>query len=366
MDTRNEQSDDGLNLRDYLWDKSGDPDPEIEKLEAALARFRHAGSLPVWPGIVTGKRRAFLAWPFGSFRVLAATAAALAALAALILFLHPRKLARVTEAGWDVSRVTGSPRIGRKIIGVEANATRLAVGQVLETDDHSRASLKAEGVGQIEMEASTSLRLLTMGGGLKRLSLDHGTIHAFIWAPPGEFVVDTPSAVAVDLGCSYTLEVDAAGAGLVRTALGWVGFEFRGRESFIPAGAACATRPNIGPGTPYFEDATAAFRSALARFDFGDATPVARSQDLAIILEQSRERDALTLWHLLSRVDERERPSVYQRLCAVAPPPAGVTKEGVLLLDESMLDRWWNALGFDDIAVWRRWERSWSITRDKK
>ena len=74
-----------------------------------------------------------------------------------------------------------------------------------------------------------------MGTGLKRVALDHGTIHAFIWAPPGQFVVDTPSARAVDLGCSYTLQVDASGAGLVRTALGWVGFQLNGRESFIPA-----------------------------------------------------------------------------------------------------------------------------------
>jgi hypothetical protein len=41
------------------------------------------------------------------------------------------------------------------------------------------------------------------------LAMDTGnnrrTIHAYIWAPPGEFVVDTPSAVTVDLGCACTL-----------------------------------------------------------------------------------------------------------------------------------------------------------------
>jgi len=73
----------------------------------------------------------------------------------------------------------------------------------------------------------------------------------------------TPSAVTVDLGCAYTLQVDESGAALVRTSLGWVGFKLNGRESFIPAGAACATRPKVGPGTPYFENASADFRAAL-------------------------------------------------------------------------------------------------------
>jgi hypothetical protein len=199
-----------------------------------------------------------------------------------------------------------------------------------------------------------------MGKGLKRIALDRGTIQAFIWAPPGQFVVDTPSAVTVDLGCAYTLQVDDSGSGIVRTSLGWVGFKLNGHESFIPAGAACATRPKVGPGTPYFEDAPAEFRAALARFDFEDNTPQQRSEDLAIVLARSRGRDALTLWHLLARVDEGQRMLVYDRLRQLAPPPAGVTKEGILRLDQPTLDLWWNALGFDDISVWRHWEHSWS------
>jgi hypothetical protein len=43
-----------------------------------------------------------------------------------------------------------------------------------------------------------------------------------------------------------------------------------------------------------------------------------------------------------------------------------VTEEGILGLDSAMLDRWWNELGFDDIAVWRRWERAWGGTGGAK
>ena len=35
-------------------------------------------------------------------------------------------------------------------------------------------------------------------------------------------------------------------------------------------------------------------------------------------------------------------------------------REGILSLDQHMLDLWWNELGFDDISVWRYWKRSWS------
>ena len=35
---------------DYLWDRSGEPDPEVQHLEEILGALRHRGSLPVLPG----------------------------------------------------------------------------------------------------------------------------------------------------------------------------------------------------------------------------------------------------------------------------------------------------------------------------
>jgi FecR protein len=345
---------------DYLWDGSGAPDPEIQRLETLLGKFRHDRPAPLFPEIVRDRRWSFLPRRIRLLPALATAAAAVAAIAVVTFLEYGRKPAPVTVAGWDVSHVAGTPRIGGNAISGKQGTSRLGVGQVLETDHQSRASLQADDVGQIEVDPGTRLRLLAMGAGLKRIALDRGTIHTYIWALPGQFVVDTPSAMTVDLGCAYTLQVDDSGAGLVRTSLGWVGFKLDGHESFIPAGAACATRPKVGPGTPYFEDASSEFRAALARFDFEDSTLQQRAGDLAIVLGESRKRDALTLWHLLARVEEGQRVLVYDRLRALALPPAGVTKEGILRLDQPMLDLWWNALGFDDISVWRHWERSWS------
>jgi len=346
---------------EYLWDGSGEPDPDVQRMETLLGKFRHDRPAPVFPVIHSRRRWNVSGWRIGLLPALASAAAVVLVVVGIFL-LYGRKSAPVTAMiGWDVSGVAGTPRIGPETLSGKQNS-RLGIGQLLETDHQSRVTLRAEDVGQIEVEPNTRLRLLTMGAGSKRIALDRGTIHTFIWAPPGQFVVDTPSAMTVDLGCAYTLDVDDSGAGRVRTSMGWVGFKLNGREAFIPAGAACATKPRIGPGTPYFEDASADFRAALTRFDFEDTTPAQRAEDLAFVLGASRTRDALTLWHLLTRVDQAQRGLVYDRLKMLAPPPAGITKEGILRLDQPMLDLWWNALGFDDISVWRHWERSWSGT----
>ncbi|MBZ5522194.1 MAG: FecR family protein [Acidobacteriia bacterium] len=343
---------------DYLWDKSGEPDPEIQKLEHVMGRLRHNRPAPAFPEFVANRRPRLL-----QMRLLSGLAGVAAGVVIIIglgfLFRTPESPA-VPQTAWAVTR----EGVGTTSAGAGAN--NLGPGQVLETDSRSYASLRAEAVGQIDVEPNTRLRLLdrnARNARVHRLALERGTIHATIWAPAGEFVIDTPSAMAVDLGCSYTLQVDDSGNGLLRTTLGWVGFKLNGHEAFIPAGAACSTRPKTGPGTPYFEDAAASFRAAVAKLDLESAAPEERAAALRIVLTQSRQRDALTLWHLLSRVPEPERGPVYDRLAKLVPAPAGVTREGILHLDQSMLDLWWNELGWGDVGLWRHWERTWEKSK---
>src|SRR6267143_6912447 len=346
---------------DYLWDGSGEPDPGVQRLEKMLGRYRHNRAAPSFEQVVEVRpvktRSRLFNFRF-SFQLAAVGAALLLATAIFISF--PFEPAIEPGPAWDVARLEGAPRVGSKAIRGNAAVGKLGVGQTLETDDSSRAAITFDETGRVEVDQSSRLRLVSNGPGHSRLSLERGTIRATIWAPPGEFVVDTPSAVAVDLGCVYTLHVDDSGAGLLRTTMGWVSFKLNGHESFIPAGAVCKTLPKIGPGTPYFEDASASFRDALSRFDFAAATPEERNALLGILLADARKNDALTLWHLLSRVSDADRSRVYDRLASLAPPPAGVTREGILHLDRSMLDSWWNSLGFGDIYLWRTYERDWS------
>jgi hypothetical protein len=264
------------------------------------------------------------------------------------------------NSGWSVELAEVQADRSPLKAGQPKRKMQMQIGEVFETDRISRADIAVADFGRLELEPMTRLRLLQSGAGRKRIALDRGTIHAVIWAPPGEFVVDTPSATAVDLGCMYTLSITENGNGLLRTTLGWVGFQSNGHESLIPAGAAAATYKESGPGLPFFEDASDIFRSAVSAFDSAKEGSEQRAAAQQIILRQARPRDGLTLWHLLSRVNEVDRQAVYERLSMQIPPPAGATREGILRLDRTMLDSWWNALELGDIGLWRHWERSWT------
>jgi len=100
----------------------------------------------------------------------------------------------------------------------------------------------------------------------------------------------------------------------------------------VPMGALVITRAGVGPGVPYVEDAPEALRRALAAFDVRGALAAARPDD------------AISLWHLLQRVDAPLRGAVYDRLAALVPPPPGVTREAVVARDAGALDGYWKVI----------------------
>jgi hypothetical protein len=319
-----------------------------ERCRAALAEHRFAAGLvrqlslspappSIWSSIEDAlsrpaTTRARAASLFSFPRLAFACVLVLAAVAAALYFQRgfaPSQTNNIASNPWEVVRVGGS-RVGGS--GVE----RLAPGDFVRTDGVSRATIKVGQLGTVDVEPDTRVRLGQSRPAEFRIALERGTIAATINAPPRLFIVDTPTSTVVDLGCAYTMHVGEDGGGELRVTSGWTSLEWRGRESLVPAGAEARTRPGVGPGTPFFGDASPAFRDALLAFDFQSGGAAA----LAVVLAESRMRDTLTLWHLMSRVEPADRARVYDRIAGLTPPPATVSREKALQLDPSTLKVW--------------------------
>ncbi len=347
---------------DYLYDGTAEPDPEIVRLEQMLGRLRTR----TVPPIITARQHPDAAGAAttdaGSVRPQADRrlyvgvrffGPALAAAAAIALMVGQAWLSPAPAASWNVAVIVGTPRVGGSVL---VGAGRIAVGQTLITDEGSRAKLEVSDIGQVTVDERTRVRLIETREGHHRLALERGTLHAAIAAPPGQFVVSTPSATATDLGCVYSLRVNDDGSGVLSVEAGWVSFEERGRESFVPAGASSRTDRVNGPGTPRYDDTEQAFRDALDDVD-GGRDGARRAAALGFVLGHARGRDAMTLWHLISRVEGADRSAVIDALAARVPMPAAITHDAVSRLDRAALDQWWDQLGLDEASWWRKWKQ---------
>ncbi len=314
---------------DYLWDRSGDPDLDVVRMEKQLASLRLSGDAidalvaeaePVRPA------RRPLRWAAGAGIAVAAAAAAL-------IFWPRTGTAPGSGSGSasgsasgsgsgsgslsgsepDQSCSTDESGLAVRIEGDDPRDTHLAVGEWLEVGAGSRALLDLAGLGEVRVGPDSRVRVASLRDDEKRLELARGALHAVVSAPPRLFVVDLPSATAVDLGCEYELAVDEHGAGTLRVELGEVALEGHGRSSLVRAGSIAETRPGHGPGTPYRDGAPPALIAALRSFDFEHGGGAA----LDAILAAAGKGDEATLEHLLDRTSGEEHSKVATRLTSL-------------------------------------------------
>ncbi|MGZ3425176.1 MAG: FecR domain-containing protein [Polyangia bacterium] len=219
-------------MSDYLFDKEGEPEPEVERLERLLAPVAYRGAPPRLP-----QRR-----PRRTFVVAAAMTAMAAALVA-ILIARPWR----PGASWAATVRDGSAtRDGQPIAG----ETRLPVGAWIETQS-GRVRLVVADIGTVELAPATRARIVATGPARHQLELARGTLAARIDAPPRRFVVTTPRAVVTDLGCAFELTVDESGRGRLVVTEGKVAVSSgEEREVVVHAGARVELTER-GPGEPY-------------------------------------------------------------------------------------------------------------------
>lgn len=274
---------------DYLWNRTGRPDAEIQKLEDLLSTLAHDDRR-------LGKRdrRPFV------LRAAILLAASMLLCAAGILgwwhFGQDRNALRATDVKL---LVVGEDRL------LHENEWFDATSQSREL----RLERSDTWLGEFTLDPGSRLQARQIRDDVAQLYLDNGRMEAFVFldAHPRFVQTRTPATNCVDLGCKYTLAVDEAGDSVVVVTMGRVAFEDNGREVYVPHGATCRASKARGAGTPRYLDAPQPLVQALDAFDAAhDKSPEARLRLCTTVLRAIPTEDlrhCLSVFHLLQDRD---------------------------------------------------------------
>lgn len=334
---------------DYLWDKSGPPDPEIARLEQLLAPFAHGDRAA--PDLAANPLK-FRPAPASRWKRFALAAAiVLAGVVALIVFRSSRPTP--TPTSWTIARITGKVEVG--------DLERLKIGQdqfarTLTTGADARVTITAPGGATIHVEPETRVQLLDITPGVPSLQLAQGRIYTEAWASatpssgqsiaPCEII--TPAGVAVvSPDTSALFEFGANALGRVEIKVGGIEFRDGTRVTRMLGLTTTLLSERVGVGTPYASDAPGAYRKVLAILDehLSEKSPTkGRAPLLQELLRDSRPADAVTLWNLLWRVSPAERDDVLTRLVALLPMKGAPRIEREGQIDEAAMDALWKTI----------------------
>lgn len=271
------------NESDYLWDRSGQPDPEIQRLENLLSGFAHDGlraeKLP--------RRRILLA-------------------GAILL------CAGLTGYGvWHLGQGAPATDVKLRVVGEDRLLAESEWFDATNVSRELRLERSDTWLGGFTLDPGSRLQARQIRDDVAQLYLDKGRMEAFVTldAHPRFVQTRTPATNCVDLGCQYTLTVDEAGDSVVVVTLGRVAFEDNGREVYVPQGATCRASKARGAGTPRYQDAPQPLVQALDAMDAAhDKSPDERLRLCnkvlgAVPLEDPRH--CLSIFHFLQDRDRK-------------------------------------------------------------
>ena len=213
--------------------------------------------------------------------------------------------------------------------GNELAAGVLPIGGTLDTGDHE-AELAIADIGKADLGPATLVRLDRTSATGHHLSLERGHMHAKVDAPPRLFAVATPMTDVTDLGCEYTLDIDATGAGSVRVSFGKVELGSGSALVVVPEGTHAAILAGHRAGLPVADGS--ALEPEIEALQAGAPGAV------ETLLAHATPRDAITLVNLAAVTDPARRRPILERLNELSPPPGGIDLDDVA--DPAMFELW--------------------------
>ncbi|WP_109488467.1 FecR domain-containing protein [Occallatibacter savannae] len=314
-------------MNDYLWDRTG-RDAEVEQIENLLAPYRHIDQQLEFrePPLSPAK------WASRRYYFASATAAVLI-IVAVISWHTTSSKQRITATA-----IIGAPRIDE----VPMASASLDVGSRIETGFLDRVRIQVGDMGWVQVEPDSILRLIENRPERRRFRLEHGEILARISAPPAAFIVETPVARAIDLGCTYHLRFSQSGEGAIEVTEGWVEVDRGFEQTLVPAGASANFRPR-GISPSYMQKTSPEFRDAMLEW-WDSPNPSLRSTALARLLSSATKQDAYTLLNMLHRSPPEDRAGIYDRLNQLVPAPREVSRAAVLAGEARAEDAWWTVV----------------------
>ena len=316
---------------DYLWDRSGDEDPDVARLEKLLSPLKHDAPLDE-----LRMRRKRPIWPY---------AIALVAAAAIVAVIAwPRGAQKPSEyaCGAQASGFAFTARGGNVACGgANVPAGVLPVGGTLDTGAHE-ADLAIADIGSAQLSPQTRVRLDQTSADRHQLYLERGRMHAKVSAPPRIFAVGTPSGQVTDLGCAYTLEVDDKGAGSIEVQSGMVELEAAtGRVVVVPAGANARLLAGRRASLPLDKGANAQLVAAVRAYHDGTG-------GMDRVLAAAKKSDSITIANLARLVDGDEKRTALARLQELFPAPQQMSVDDIIELD--LFDMWFDEIVFAQMS----------------
>lgn len=233
---------------------------------------------------------------------------------------------------WKLSSVIGKPIKNKAPI---VKLEEILPGDVISTNNESSAAVDIVGIGRINIFGNTSFTRLEEDNGAE---LHYGKMMINTLKSDDNLHIAIPEAIieGLELGSRYSVFVNPSGNSDIQLEKGWLLVKSGSHEIIFPQKYNLRVVNGSGVSLPYYSESSSLLVSLVEEYLFNGNESI----KLNSILESSTEKEAITLWNLLPRVNEDQRGVVYEKLYELVPHTSDISRDDVLSLEKSFLQTW--------------------------
>jgi len=237
---------------------------------------------------------------------------------------------------WHVVTVEGNPIIG----GKTQNQDKWDQGEILSTDDYSKAVAHIPKVGTLEVGFDSELVLDKAKDGANKITFKRGLIVVNNIENMPDFTISINDFEIIDRGGNFVLENIDLLESRIKVDYAFAEIRHNGNSYMIDENHVCVLKKGFRPGTPVNIKSSDSLRAAVQSFDFENGGEHAIEK----IIQYANEEDMLTLLALIPFVPQLQRQVIFQEISNRFPPPESVTRAGIIRGEKEMLYRWWEEI----------------------
>lgn len=237
---------------------------------------------------------------------------------------------------WKVITVEGRVEIN----GLQDHSGKISQGQSLLTENSSRATILVPKVGNVEVGENSLIVLVKAKDGDNRILFRRGSINITNTSNMPDFSIEFKNYIVADRGGELNISIDDRDNARILVKYGFTEIEKNGDIIYLDDGYACEIRSGSRIGTPFRQDAPEEFRNEIVKYDYQNGG----ENSIDKIMELASEKDMLTLLALIPKSPQVKRQLLFQAIANKFPPPAGVTRMGIIRGDSQMLYLWWQEI----------------------
>jgi hypothetical protein len=237
---------------------------------------------------------------------------------------------------WNLKLIDGTVTIN----GMANNSGNISQGESLNTDSKSRIIVDVPQMGKLQIDTNTTIVVEKAKDGDNIVLLKRGSFKIINSALMPEFTIRLSNSFVIDHGGVFSISADESDNVKIIIEFGFVEIGYKNQSYFVREGYVCEIKNNYPPGIPYRLNASDTLKNEVEKFNYENGG----DDSVQKIISSVHKEDVLTLLALIPNTSQLQRQILFQIVANHYPPPAGVTRMGIIKADSEMLYKWWEEI----------------------